>query len=83
MSKVSSAVFELRCIEKRRRITRFFVLLCCALPPKGLILRQQGRIEDSLTLFQAATCLNPQSVDNLKQVTWLPTGPKLTQPLKG
>lgn len=35
---------------------------------KGLILRQQGRIEESLTLFQAATCLNPRSVDNLKQV---------------
>eukprot|EP01041_Mallomonas_annulata_P011290 gene11290-23624_t len=35
---------------------------------KALILRQQGRIEESLTTFQAALCLNPQNVNNLKQV---------------
>mmetsp|Transcript_40200 Transcript_40200/g.52928 ORF Transcript_40200/g.52928 Transcript_40200/m.52928 type:complete len:430 (+) Transcript_40200:133-1422(+) len=35
---------------------------------KGLILRQEGRIQESLTLFQAATCLNPHNVCNLKQV---------------
>lgn len=35
---------------------------------KALILRQQGRIEESLTTFQAALCLNPLNVNNLKQV---------------
>jgi len=35
---------------------------------KGLILRQQGRIDESLTTFQAALCLNPLSPNNLKQV---------------
>jgi len=35
---------------------------------KGLILRQEGRIQESLTLFQAATCLNPHNLCNLKQV---------------
>jgi len=35
---------------------------------KGLIRRQQGLISESLTLFQAATCLNPLSCANLKQV---------------
>ena len=34
----------------------------------ALILRQQGRIEESLTSFQAALCLNPTNVNNLKQV---------------
>ncbi len=31
-------------------------------------MRQQGRIEESLTTFQAALCLNPLNVNNLKQV---------------
>ncbi len=35
---------------------------------KALILRHQGRIEESLTTFQAALCINPSNVDNLKQV---------------
>ena len=35
---------------------------------KALILRQQGRIEESLTTFQAALCINPVNVCNLKQV---------------
>ena len=35
---------------------------------KALIKRQQGRIQESLQLFQAATCLNPHNVCNLKQV---------------
>ncbi len=35
---------------------------------KALIRRRQGRIQESLQLFQAATALNPHSVDNLKQV---------------
>jgi hypothetical protein len=34
----------------------------------GLIKRKQGDIQGSLQLFQAATCLNPQNVANLKQV---------------
>lgn len=34
----------------------------------ALILRQQGRIDESLTTFQAALCLNPLNVNNLKQV---------------
>eukprot|EP00899_Mesostigma_viride_P005871 jgi/Mesvir1/15285/Mv06500-RA.1 len=35
---------------------------------KALIKRQRGEIQESLQLFQAATCLNPASADNLKQV---------------
>jgi Bardet-Biedl syndrome 4 protein len=39
-----------------------------ALYVKALILRQQGRIDESLTTFQAALCLNPTNINNLKQV---------------
>ena len=35
---------------------------------KALITRQRGNIQDALELFQAATCLNPSNVRNLKQV---------------
>lgn len=35
---------------------------------KALINRQEGKISESLGLFQAVTCLNPHSVLNLKQV---------------
>uniref|UniRef100_A0A7S0X8Q1 Bardet-Biedl syndrome 4 protein n=2 Tax=Mantoniella antarctica TaxID=81844 RepID=A0A7S0X8Q1_9CHLO len=35
---------------------------------KALIKRQQGQIQESLQLFQAATALNPHNVANLKQV---------------
>ena len=35
---------------------------------KALISRQQGRINDSLLLFQQATLLNPHNINNLKQV---------------
>jgi Bardet-Biedl syndrome 4 protein len=31
-------------------------------------MRQQGRIEESLTIFQAALCLNPMNINNIKQV---------------
>ena len=31
-------------------------------------MRHQGRIDESLTTFQAALCLNPCNVNNLKQV---------------
>ena len=34
----------------------------------ALILRHQGRIEESLTAFQAALYLNPMNVNNMKQV---------------
>eukprot|EP00937_MAST-01D_sp_MAST-1D-sp2_P001409 g1409.t1 len=39
-----------------------------ALYVKALILRRQGRAQESLQLFQAAVCLNPHNVSNLKQV---------------
>lgn len=39
-----------------------------ALYVKGLILRQQGALAESLQLFQAALALNPRSPANLKQV---------------
>ena len=35
---------------------------------KALIKRQRGEVAESLLLFQAATCLNPHNVANLKQV---------------
>ena len=39
-----------------------------ALFVKALIKRQEGQINESLQLFQAAACLNPHNVINLKQV---------------
>jgi len=39
-----------------------------ALYVKALIFRRRGNIQESLTLFQSATCLNPQNILNLKQV---------------
>lgn len=39
-----------------------------ALYIKALIKRQRGEIQESLQLFQAATCLNPRNTCNLKQV---------------
>ena len=35
---------------------------------KGLILRQQGRIQESLGVFQQVVLLNPGNIDNIKQV---------------
>ncbi|XP_071092197.1 BBSome complex member BBS4-like isoform X1 [Haliotis cracherodii] len=35
---------------------------------QALILRQEGRIQESLEMFQTCTLLNPHSADNLKQV---------------
>jgi len=35
---------------------------------KALIMRHQGKINESLQLFQAATCLSPHNVQNLKSV---------------
>ncbi|XP_070537320.1 BBSome complex member BBS4-like [Ptychodera flava] len=35
---------------------------------QGLIMRLEGRIQESLELFQTCSLLNPQSTDNLKQV---------------
>ncbi|RHY98015.1 hypothetical protein DYB35_013402, partial [Aphanomyces astaci] len=34
----------------------------------ALIMQHSGRIQESLQLFQAATCMNPDNKDNLKQV---------------
>ncbi|GAB5367818.1 hypothetical protein AAMO2058_001264100 [Amorphochlora amoebiformis] len=39
-----------------------------ALYVKGLILRHQGKIEDSLQIFRLVTELNPQNIRNIKQV---------------
>jgi len=35
---------------------------------KALLRRQEGLVQESLRLFQAATCINPRNVHNLKQV---------------
>jgi len=35
---------------------------------KGLIFRRQGRVAESLPLFQTAACLNPRNTANLKEV---------------
>ncbi|EDV29784.1 uncharacterized protein TRIADDRAFT_18483 [Trichoplax adhaerens] len=35
---------------------------------QGLILRQEGKIQESLEMFQKASILNPKNIDNLKQV---------------
>lgn len=37
-------------------------------PPQGLILRQEGKIQESFELFQLCNILNPSSVDNIKQM---------------
>jgi Bardet-Biedl syndrome 4 protein len=56
----------LRLIEDQLRA---FSALCeYPLYVKGLIRRQQGQIQESLQLFQAATALNPRSPANLKAV---------------
>ena len=53
-------------IEKQLKDTKG---LCeYALYIKAMIKRQQGQIQESLQLFQAATCLNPTNIANLKQV---------------
>ena len=53
-------------IEKQLKDTKG---LCeYALYIKAMIKRQQGEIQESLQLFQAATCLNPTNIANLKQV---------------
>ena len=56
----------LKVVEEQLRAARG--LSEYALYVKALIRRQQGAIAESLLLFQAATCLNPTSVANLKQV---------------
>jgi len=35
---------------------------------KGLLYRHEGKIQESLVLFQAASCMNPNSIRNLKEV---------------
>lgn len=35
---------------------------------KALILRQQGKIQESMNLFKACVAMNPKSPSNLKQV---------------
>lgn len=46
---------------------------------KALIKRQRGEIAESLQLFQAATCLNPRNVSNLKQVHGVVSGHRSRQ----
>ena len=46
-------------------ISSLFVFLCLA---AALILRLEGKIQQSLELFQSCAILNPSSADNLKQV---------------
>ena len=35
---------------------------------QGLILRQEGKIQESLEQFQVCNILNPNSADNIKQM---------------
>ena len=35
---------------------------------EGLIMRQEGRIQESLELFQTCAVLNPANILNLKQI---------------
>lgn len=44
-------------------MTVAFIIVCVA-----LILRLEGKIQQSLELFQSCAILNPTSSDNLKQV---------------
>ena len=58
-----------KCMEVIERQLKDTKGLCeYALYVKAMIKRQQGEITDSLQLFQAATCLNPTNIANLKQV---------------
>ena len=41
----------------------FFSLLV-----QGLILRQEGKIQESLEMFQICNILNPNSADHIKQM---------------
>ena len=40
-----------------------------ALYVQGMILRNEAQIQESLESFQAAAMLNPNSLENLKQVS--------------
>jgi len=53
-------------IEKQLKTTRG--LSEYAIYVQALIKRHEGKIQESLQLFQAATCLNPHNLENLKQV---------------
>jgi Bardet-Biedl syndrome 4 protein len=58
-----------RCLEIiERRMTACRGLCEFPIYVKALIMRRRGKISESLQLFQAATCLNPLNVLNLKQV---------------
>lgn len=52
----------------------FFILCCYSLSQivllfsQGLILRKEGKIQDSLDCFQAAYNVNSMNVDNIKQI---------------
>lgn len=57
------------CLELIEQVLSEFNGMCeYPIYVKALIKRQQGKIQESLQLFQAATALNPHNVSNLKQV---------------
>ena len=57
------------CLELIEQVLSEFNGMCeYPIYVKALIKRQQGKIQESLQLFQAATALNPHNVANLKQV---------------
>ena len=57
-------------------------MFCCA--ASALILRHEGRVQESLDAFQRCTLLNARSADNLKQVArslYVSASPPLPSPL--
>ncbi|CAM9096764.1 unnamed protein product [Phaeothamnion confervicola] len=56
----------LRVIEEQ--LTKSGGMCDYALYVKGMIFRMEGRVQESLSLFQAAALLKPTSTDHLKQV---------------
>lgn len=63
MKKTLIIVLKIKKKNINKKIFCYYIIIFSA-----LILRQEGRIQESLELFQTCTLLNPHSADNLKQV---------------
>ena len=69
LSFVPTQLASQECLELIEQVLSEFNGMCeYPIYVKALIKRQQGKIQESLQLFQAATALNPHNVANLKQV---------------
>jgi hypothetical protein len=62
-----------------------FIKQFCLFILQGIILRQEGKMQESLDYFQACQLYNPGHLDNLKQIAkswYLPAHKRITKFLK-